>query len=228
MKRMDDVIQKNEEQKSNKQMNKDQENKHQMKMGNRENCKTYENEKGNAGKMFSTKQMTRIAMMIAFISALSYVRIPLPFSEAAVTGQTLALNVIALLLTPTEAVVTMACYWLLGLVGAPVFGGMAGPGKLFGPGGGYFIAFMLAAALIAKLRGGKYRFGRYLLVTVLIGVFVIDGIGFVWLKLVTGMNWQTAFVAGVVAFAPLDILKCVVACIVVKPLRKALYMLDDM
>lgn len=177
---------------------------------------------------FSTRQITRIAMMIAFISAMSYVRIPLPFSEAAVTGQTFALNIIALLLTPTEAFMTMLCYWLLGLVGAPVFGGMAGPGKLFGPGGGYFIAFMLAAVLIAKLRGEQYSFGRYVWITVLVGLLVIDGIGFVWLKLVTGMTWQAAFFAGVVAFAPLDIVKCVVGCVVMKPLQRAMCVLDSM
>lgn len=175
----------------------------------------------------SVRQMTRIAMMIAFISAMSFVRIPLPFSEAALTGQTLAVNVIALILAPKEAFITMLCYWLLGLVGVPVFGGMAGPGKMFGPGGGYFIAFMLAVLLIGNLRGKQYNLGRYILVTVLVGLIVIDGIGMVWLKLMTGLSWQAAFFAGFLAFAPLDILKCVGACIVAKPLQKAMGMLEN-
>ena len=182
----------------------------------------------NSGKKkgFSTAQLTKMAMMIAFVSAMSYVRIPLPFSEAAITGQTLAVNMIALLLTPKEAFVTMCCYWLLGLVGAPVFGGMAGPGKLFGPGGGYFMAFMLAVVLIGVLRGKQYKLSRYIVVTVLVGIFVIDAMGFVWLKFVTGISWKSAFVAGVVAFVPLDIAKCVLASIVVKPLQRALRIMD--
>ena len=182
----------------------------------------------NSGKKkgFSTAQLTKIAMMIAFVSAMSYVRIPLPFSEAAITGQTLAVNIIALLLTPKEAFVTMCCYWLLGLVGAPVFGGMAGPGKLFGPGGGYFMAFMLAVVLIGVLRGKQYKLSRYIVVTVLVGIFVIDAMGFVWLKFVTGISWKSAFVAGVVAFVPLDIGKCVLASIIVKPLQRALRIMD--
>ena len=182
----------------------------------------------NSGKKkgFSTAQLTKIAMMIAFVSAMSYVRIPLPFSEAAITGQTLAVNMIALLLTPKEAFVTMCCYWLLGLVGAPVFGGMAGPGKLFGPGGGYFMAFMLAVVLIGVLRGKQYKLSRYIVVTVLVGIFVIDAMGFVWLKFVTGISWKSAFVAGVVAFVPLDIGKCVLASIIVKPLQRALRIMD--
>jgi len=175
----------------------------------------------------TTTQMTRIALMVAFVSAMSYVRIPLPFSDAAMTGQTLALNVIALLLTPAEAFITMLCYWMLGLVGAPVFGGMAGPGKMFGPGGGYFIAFMLAAVIIAKTRGKRYSFGRYLLVTVLVGLLVVDGFGFLWLKLVTGMTWKVAWIAGMIAFAPFDVLKCVLACLVVKPLQRVLNVLDS-
>ena len=177
-------------------------------------------------RRFSAQQITKIAMMIAFVSAMSYVRIPLPFSEAAVTGQTLAVNVIALLLTPKEAFVTMLCYWMLGLVGAPVFGGMAGPGKLFGAGGGYFVAFMLAVVLIGMWRGATYNLFRYVVVTVLVGLVVIDGIGFIWLKLVTGMTWQTAFVAGFVAFAPLDVVKCVAASLIVKPLRRALHVVE--
>lgn len=177
-------------------------------------------------KGLSTAQLTRIAMMIAFVSAMSYVRIPLPFSEAAITGQTLAVNMIALLLTPKEAFVAMLCYWLLGLVGAPVFGGMAGPGKMFGPSGGYFMAFVLAVVLIGAFRGRQYKLSRYIVVTVLVGVFVIDAIGFVWLKFVTGISWKSALVAGVVAFVPLDIAKCVTASIVVKPLQRALGILE--
>ena len=182
----------------------------------------------NSGKKkgFSTAQLTKMAMMIAFVSAMSYVRIPLPFSEAAITGQTLAVNMIALLLTPKEAFVTMCCYWLLGLVGAPVFGGMAGPGKLFGPGGGYFMAFVLAVVLIGLFRGKQYKLSRYIVVTVLVGIFVIDAMGFVWLKFVTGISWKSAFVAGVVAFVPLDIGKCVLASIIVKPLQRALRIMD--
>ena len=175
----------------------------------------------------TTKQLTKIAMMVAFISAMSYVRIPLPFSEMAVTGQTLAVNVIALLLTPLESFVTMICYWLLGMVGAPVFGGMAGPGKMLGPGGGYFAAFMLAVVLIAKFRGKAYHFGRYLLVTILVGIVVIDGIGFLWMKLVTEMTWEAALLAGVVVFVPLDVAKCLLACVVVKPLRRAFAVLEN-
>ncbi len=174
----------------------------------------------------STRRMCKVAMMVAFVSVMSFIRIPLPFSEAALTCQTLAVNIIALLLVPKDAFVVMLCYWLLGFVGVPVFGGMGGPGKLFGPGGGYFFAFMFGAILISLLKGKCYHFGRYLAVTILVGLFVIDIIGMLWLKFVTGMTWKASFIAGFVAFIPLDIVKCVIACIVVKPLERALRILE--
>lgn len=170
----------------------------------------------------STVQITKIALMVAFICVASYIRVPLPFEVGAITGQTLAVNLIALVLSPAEAFITMLCYWILGVVGAPVYGGPAGPGKMFGPAGGYFAAFMVAVVLIAALRGKKYNFLRYVLVTVLIGMPVINGIGFVWMKLVAGMTWEAAFMTGFVPYIPLDIVKCLAAITLAKPVQEAL------
>lgn len=178
-------------------------------------------------KKLSTPQITKIALMIAFVSAASYLRIPLPFSEAAITGQTLAVNLVALVLSPLEAFITMLCYWLLGVVGAPVYGGPAGPGKMFGPAGGYFAAFMLAVVLIGLLKGKKYSIVRYAIVTILIGIPMIDGIGFIWMKTVAGMTWKAAFFAGFVPFIPLDIVKCIAAVLIAKPVQVALYAMED-
>lgn len=175
----------------------------------------------------STLQITKIAFMTAFVSAASYLRIPLPFSEGAITGQTLAVNLVALTLSPKEAFITMLCYWLLGVVGAPVYGGAAGPGKMFGPAGGYFAAFMLAVVLIAVLRGKKYNLFRYTIVTILVGVLVIDGIGFIWMKVVADMTWKAAFIAGFLPFLPLDIVKCIGAVLLAKPVQGAFYAIES-
>lgn len=171
----------------------------------------------------STAQITKIALMVASICAASYLRIPLPFSFGAITGQTLAVNLIALVLSPGEAFITMLCYWILGVVGAPVYGGPAGPGKMFGPAGGYFAAFMVAVVLIAALRGKKYNVLRYALVTILIGIPVINGIGCIWMKLAAGMTWKAAFMTGFVPYIPLDIVKCLAAIVLAKPVQKAYY-----
>lgn len=174
-----------------------------------------------------TTQITKISLMVAFISALSYLKIPLPFTEIAITGQTLAVNLIALVLSPGEAFITMLCYWILGFIGVPVYGGPAGPAKMFGPAGGYFIAFILVVVLIAKWKGKKYNFIRYSLVTIFIGVILINTIGSVWMKVITGMTWKAAFLAGFVPFILLDVLKCIIAVILAKPIQMVFMMLSD-
>ena len=175
----------------------------------------------NGIQKLSTIQITRIALMVAFLCAVSYLRIPLPFSVGAITGQTLAVNIVALVLPTMEAFIAMLCYWILGVVGAPVYGGPAGLGKMFGPAGGYFAAFMVAVPLIGMLRGEKYSFWRYALVTVFVGLPVINGIGFVWMKLATDMTWKTAFLTGFVPYIPLDVVKCLAASALAKPIQKA-------
>ncbi len=48
------------------------------------------------------------------------------------TALTIVVNLVAFVLAPKQAFITLAVYILLGAVGVPVFvGGMSGPGKLF-------------------------------------------------------------------------------------------------
>lgn len=176
----------------------------------------------------STAQITKIALMIAFISVSSYIVIPLPFTTASITGQTLAVNLVAMVLEPGEAFFTLACYWLLGLVGAPIFaGGTSGPGKMFGPTGGYYVGFVIAAVAIAILKGKKYNMVRYSLIAMFIGIPIIDGLGLIWMKFISEMTWKAAFVGAVLPFIPLDIVKCIAAALLAKPICSAFYALED-
>lgn len=175
----------------------------------------------------TTAQITKIALMIAFVSVSSYIVIPLPFTTVSITGQTLAINLIAMILTPREAAFTMFCYWLLGLAGAPVFaGGTSGPGKMFGPLGGFYIGFIFAALFIALLKGKQYNVFRYTLVAVFVGMPVIYGIAVVWMKFVGDMTFQAAFVTAALPFIPLDIVKCMVAALLARPIQKAFYAIE--
>lgn len=176
----------------------------------------------------TTAQITKIALMIAFVSISSYILIPLPFTPVVITGQTLVINLIAMVLTPKEALLTTCCYWLLGFVGAPVFsGGTSGPGKMLGPSGGYCVGFIIAAVLIAWLRGKKYNPIRYSLVAVFVGMTVIYGFAVVWMAVVTDMNLKAAFLAAALPFIPLDIVKCVAASLLAGPVQKAFYAVEQ-
>lgn len=176
---------------------------------------------------FSTTQITKMALMTAFISVSSYIVIPLPFTAISITGQTLAINLAAFVLTPGETCCTMICYWLLGLAGAPVFaGGTAGPGRMFSPMGGYYIGFVVAAVLISVLKGKKYTLWKYACIGILIGIPIIDGIGCIWMKYAADMTWKAAFTASVLPFIPLDIIKCGAAAMLARPIRSAFYALE--
>ena len=163
----------------------------------------------------NTMELTKMALLTALICVSAYIVIPLPFTPASLTAQTLVVNLIALLLTPRQAAFTMVVYILLGLTGLPVFSGaMGGPGKLFGPTGGYIMSWIPAVILMSWLKGKHYSFKRYCLVTILVGMPVIYLVGSAYMKFITGMDWAATFTAAVIPFIPLDIFKCFAAALI--------------
>lgn len=172
---------------------------------------------------FNTMELTRMALLTALICVSAYIIIPLPFTPSSLTAQTLVVNLIALLLTPRQALFTMAVYILLGLTGLPVFsGGIGGPGKLFGPTGGYIMSWLPAVYLMSRLKGKHYNIKRYCLVTILVGMPVIYLTGSAYMRFITGMNWTAAFMSAVVPFIPLDLFKCFAASLIAKPVQISL------
>lgn len=168
-----------------------------------------------------TLEMTRLALLVAMNCVSAYIIIPLPFSLSPIALQTLIVNLVGFLLPPKQAFITMLIYILVGLIGIPVFtGGTAGPAKLFGPTGGYIFGFMIAVTLIAYLKGKSYSFKRFALVGICIGIPVIYIFGALQLKFLTDMNWEAVVLTGVLPFIPLDIVKCLAAAALAKPVLK--------
>lgn len=168
-----------------------------------------------------TAEMTKMALMVAMNCISAYIIIPLPFSLSPIALQTLIVNLTGYVLNAKQAAMTMIAYLLVGLAGVPVFtGGTAGPGKLFGPTGGYLFGFLFAAVFLAATRGEKYSFKRYALLGCLVGIPLIYLPGYLQLKLVTGMDWYKAFMIGVLPFIPLDIVKCCAAAFLAGPINR--------
>lgn len=170
-----------------------------------------------------TADMTKMALMVAMNCISAYIIIPLPFSMSPIALQTLIVNLTGYLLTAKQAFITMLVYLLIGLAGVPVFtGGSGGPGKLFGPTGGYLFGFLVTAVFLAYTRGEKYNFKRYALLGCVIGVPLIYAFGVAQLKLVTGMDWTKALLTGALPFIPLDIVKCMAAAALAYPIQRAI------
>lgn len=168
-----------------------------------------------------TAEMTRMALMVAMNCVSAYIIIPLPFSLSPIALQTLIVNLTGYVLNAKQAFMTMLVYLLVGLAGVPVFtGGSAGPGKLFGPTGGYIIGFLVTAVFLAYFKGEKYNFKRYALLGCVIGIPLIYVFGVVQLKLITGMGWDKAIMTGALPFIPLDIVKCLAAAVIAYPINR--------
>ena len=168
-----------------------------------------------------TAEMTKMALMVAMNCVSAYIIIPLPFSLSPLALQTMIVNLTGYVLNAKQAFMTMLVYLLVGLAGVPVFtGGSAGPGKLFGPTGGYIIGFLVTAVFLAYFRGEKYSFKRYALLGCVIGIPLIYVFGVVQLKLITGMGWDKAIMTGALPFIPLDIVKCLAAAVIAGPINR--------
>ncbi|MCC8061521.1 MAG: biotin transporter BioY [Clostridiales bacterium] len=170
---------------------------------------------------WSTGRLTVMALMVALLAASSYITIPLPFSSASITAQTLVVNFIGMLLLPQEALTVMVTWILVGLVGVPVFsGGTAGPAKLFGPGGGYIFGFLVAVLLISLFCRRVKDLRLQTAFLIIIGIPVIYLFGAVQMQFVTRQPWGAILIQSVLPFIPLDIVKCLAAAALAKAIRR--------
>ncbi|MDO4179252.1 MAG: biotin transporter BioY [Phascolarctobacterium sp.] len=167
-----------------------------------------------------TRELTKMALMIAINCISAYLIIPLPWSLSPIALQTCIVTLTGYLLKPKQAFITMAVYILVGLAGIPVFtGGTAGPGKLFGPTGGYIFGFVVAATVISYFKPEKYNFTKYAMIG-LIGIPIIYIPGVIQLMALTKMDIMKAFMVGAVTFIPLDIVKVFAAAYLAGPLLR--------
>ncbi len=160
----------------------------------------------------NTRILTKLAICVALLSISAYISIPLPFTAAMLTALTVVVNLVAFILTPKQAFLTLAVYILLGAAGMPVFvGGTAGFGKLIGPTGGFILGFLLSAPLISLLKGKVPDFKRYMFIAVFVGMPVIYLCGSISMCLVQNLDIFSTLVVAVFPFILGDIVKAGIA-----------------
>lgn len=147
-----------------------------------------------------------------FIAICAHIAVPLWFTPVPITLQTFAVLVIALLLSPAASVAVMFAYLLEGMAGLPVLSPVGAPGflHLFGPGGGYLMAYPLAAALVGTLRRRVSSYAALLLATGL-GSAIILLSGAAWLEILTFQKPTTVLALAVLPFIAGDTLKTIAA-----------------
>lgn len=173
--------------------------------------------------MKDIKVLTKIGFVAACMCVLGPVVIMLPISPVPLSLTTFVIYLSVYLLSTKYATVSCLIYLLIGLVGLPVFSAFTGgPGKLFGPTGGYLIGYLcipvIAGSFLGRFKRSKVLRG----IGFVLGTVCCYGLGTIWLVCQSKMEWAGAFMAGVIPFVVFDAFKIVVAMIVGEVIAKRL------
>lgn len=174
-----------------------------------------------------TVRMTQIALMTAIICVVSPWVIVLPISPVPVSFSLFAVLLTAYLLEAKDSLICCTLYLILGGIGLPVFsGGVGGPGKLWGPTGGYLIGY-LVTALVTGYMVNHFKGKRlFHLLGMTLGVCGCYGLGTLWLCISMDVSILEGLLLGVVPYIPADMVKIgmvyVLGCELRQRLRKGL------
>jgi len=161
----------------------------------------------------------------ALVALAAQLAVPLPGTPVPMTLQPLAVLLVGGLLGPRLGASSLVLYLLLGAVGLPVFTPVGAPGlaRLFGPTGGYLLAFPVAAALVGWVTERR-RGWLGLVAGPLLGMLAIHAGGLAQLLVLSG-SARAAMAAGLLPFAAGDALKVIAAALALqrtRPLTRAL------
>jgi len=115
-----------------------------------------------AAQPLTLRRAGAVILGAALVAVAAQVSIPLPGTPVPLTLQPLAVLLVGGLLGPALGAASMILYLALGAAGLPVFTpyGLPGLARLFGPTGGYLIAYPVAAFAVGKLAGDGRGWGR--------------------------------------------------------------------
>ena len=142
---------------------------------------------------------------VAFLSIMSQILIPLPYTPVPISLGTFGVTLMALLYGRKLGTATILSYVVAGSLGAPIFaGGKAG--SLFSPTGGYILGYIVATIILGYLsdKGVTKSYVKTFL-SLLLSSAIILTLGSIVLSIfVPGKN---AFMIGVLPFLPGDAIK---------------------
>jgi biotin transport system substrate-specific component len=162
----------------------------------------------------------------AVVAAAAHVAIPLPFTPVPLTLQPLAVLGVGLALGPVAGFLTMLAYLAEGAIGLPVFSptGLGGLAQLFGPTGGYLMAYPLVAAIVGGLsRALTTRTPRFIAAFVAgsLATALLFALGASWLMHFAHLSLHATWIAAIAPFLPGELIKIVIAAGVYSALDRA-------
>lgn len=162
-----------------------------------------------------------VALVTALTAAAAQISIPLPFTPVPFTFQPMVVLVGAMALGARLGMTSQLIYLALGIAGLPVFAASPvlpqGLARLFGPTGGYLMAYPFAAFLVGALAERGFD-RRYLssVAAMIAGLAVVFAFGVLWLGLFMSpaRGLSAALAAGFYPFVLEDLVKLLAAAIV--------------
>jgi len=175
-------------------------------------------------RSLSAKDLALIALFAALTCALGVSPvIPLPAIGVTLAVQTLGMLLAGGVIGAKRAAAAMGLVIVLVAIGLPVLtGGQGGFGKLIGPTAGFIWSWPIGAAIMGALARRWWK--KLTVVTAgcaaVIASVSLYPLGQTWFALTTGLPWRTAIWAWV-AYLPGDIIKSVLAAIVIVTVKRA-------
>lgn len=170
-----------------------------------------------ARRVFAVATFALLTAFSAHVSA------PLPGTAVPVSMQTLVVLLSGMLLGPALGAAAQTAYLMAGAAGLPVFAAGLGVPYLFGPTGGYLLAFPAAAAVAGAVsvstRGGIVGQAAMLVLAGVLGTLVVYAGGTAQLTLLTG-DAAGALRMGVLPFIAGDLAKLTIAVLIALRIRR--------
>ena len=159
----------------------------------------------------------------AVIAVCARLVLPLPFTPVPLTLANFGVLLVGLALGSNRGFAAAGLYLAWGAMGLPVFSpaGVGGIAQLFGPTGGYLLAYPVVAFVAGWFsERGVASFGRNVLAGFVAEV-VLFAAGIAWLVIVTG-SWQRAVAFGLLPFLFAEVIKIMVAAAAARRLQQAI------
>lgn len=178
-----------------------------------------------AGTNTKVRFMTSTALVTAVLCILGPLSVPIGPVPISLTN--LAIYFILYIVGTKRTAIAFVLYMLIGLLGVPVFSGFgAGPGKLFGPTGGYIIGFLPMAILIGLYIDHHLKNRA---VDTVVTIVVMEActwipylLGTFWLARCLHITFPAALAIGVTPFIIEDLAKMIAAVLIGPVLRTRL------
>ena len=176
--------------------------------------------------------ITFVALFAALTAAGAFIKIPIPYVP--LTLQTLMVMFAGLVLGSRRGALSQVLYLTIGLIGLPIFAHGGGPGYVLQPSFGFLAGFIPGAYLIGKIveKEPVLKIPR-VLAALLLGQAAIYLIGIPYLYFVFNfiihkpISLYATLTIGLLTFVPGDILKTIVAAVILVPIRRRLILFQS-